>query len=189
MVIKKNFLLGLLIGLFVGIILGAEVVHMAKDSVCPPCYCVDSVNVIPISDRGYFQTIHDALRGAEDSIHIVTFELKYYTKYPQSNENILVEDLINASNRGVDVRIIVDQYSRENNAFQYLTDSNVSIKYDSEDVTTHAKLIIIDGKMVILGSANLSYYGLERNNEVGVLIIAEHIARYFENYFDKLWNM
>jgi phosphatidylserine/phosphatidylglycerophosphate/cardiolipin synthase-like enzyme len=188
MKINKRFLLVFLTGVLLGIVLGVEVVHLAEGMACPRTYCVDHASIIPISDRGYFPAVHDALQKADRSIHIAAFELKYYTGYPESNENTLVNDLIEAKNRGVEVMIIVDEYSDENNAFEYLRENDIPIKYDKKDVTTHAKLIIIDGKIVVLGSTNFSYYGLERNREVDVIIFAEHIADYFERYFQELWN-
>lgn len=177
-----------LVGVFIGIVLGVEVVHFAETRVCPQTYCVDQSSVIAVSDRGFFPAVHEALQNAKKSIHIVAFELKYYPEYPDSSQNLIVEDLIEAHERGVDVKIVMDEYANENTAFDYLKENGIPVKYDGKDVTTHAKLAIIDGRVVILGSTNFSYYGLERNNEVDVIIIAEHIADYFEEYFQILWN-
>lgn len=188
MKIKNRLLFGILIGIFIGIILAVEVIHFANLQTCPENICLTGSDVIPISDRGYFPVVHDAFQNAQNSIHIVTFELKYYPQYKQSKENILVDDLVEAYRRGVDVRIIVDQYSKQNNAYEYLKENGIAIKHDSEDVTTHAKLVIIDGKIVILGSTNFSYYGLEKNNEADAMIVSEEFARYFENYFERLWR-
>jgi len=185
---NRELLLVFLLGIFFGIVLGVEVVHLTESRVCPRTYCIDRSSIVPITDRGYFPAVHEAFQRAEKSIHIAAFEIKYYTKYPESNENILINDLIDAHNRGVDVKIIMDEYSKENSAFDYLRENGVPVKYDGKDVTTHAKLIIIDGKIVILGSTNLSYYGLERNREVDVIILAEHIADYFEGYFQEMWE-
>ncbi|HIE34005.1 MAG TPA: hypothetical protein EYP86_02565 [Candidatus Altiarchaeales archaeon] len=184
----KNLFLGILIGILIGIILGVEIVHLAESRVCPEKYCIDSDYIIPVSDRGYFPRVHEILQKADKSIHIIAFELKYYTKYPKSKENILIQDLIEAHKRGVDVKIIVDEYSDENNAYSYLKENGIEIKYDSQKVTTHAKLIIVDNRIVVLGSTNFSYYGLEKNNEVDVIIYAKHIADYFEAYFQNLWK-
>jgi hypothetical protein len=187
MKINRILLFWFLLGIFLGTMVGVEVVYLVEDRVCPQAYCIDQASVIPISDRGYYPAAHEALQKASNSIHIAAFELKYYPNYPESKENILVYDLIEAHKRGVDVKIIIDEYSTENNAFNYLRENGVQVKYDGRDVTTHAKLIIIDGEIVILGSTNFSYYGLEKNREVDVLILAEHIADYFERYFQELW--
>jgi phosphatidylserine/phosphatidylglycerophosphate/cardiolipin synthase-like enzyme len=46
----------------------------------------------------------------------------------------------------------------------------------------HCKLIIIDGKTVIVGSTNWSYYAIDKNREASVVIRDERIARIFEEY-------
>lgn len=118
----------------------------------------------------------------------MTVELKYYTNYPDSDENLIVEALIDAHNRGVDVRIVVDQYSKENNTFDLVKEKGIMIKYNPKDVTTHAKLIIVDGEVVIIGSTNLSYYGLEKNNEANLIVKSKKVADYWEAYFERLWR-
>ncbi|MFH1834774.1 MAG: phospholipase D-like domain-containing protein [Methanobacteriota archaeon] len=186
---NRTFWTGILLGVIFGLILGVEVIHLAEERVCPHPACVDKASVIPVSDRGYFEAAHKALSEAKTSIHIASFEVKYYENFPNSSMNILVEDLIAAHNRGVEVKVVVDEYSNENNAFARLRDAGIEIKYDSEEVTTHAKLIIVDGKIVILGSTNLSFYGIEKNNEVNVVIRDEETARYYENYFQNIWEL
>lgn len=189
MKIRNRFLFGLLAGILLGVILGILVVNLFQEQLCPSVLCVNKASLVPISDRGYFPAVHRELQRAQHSIHIVAFEMKYYEDYPDSNQNRIVEALVDAHERGVDVRIIVDQYSKENNAYEFLTEKGIQIRYDSEDVTTHAKLIIIDGKTVILGSTNFSYYGLERNHEADILVDAEHVGEYFEGYFEELWSI
>ena len=177
-----------LLGLALGIILAAEVMNYASLRMCPQTVCLRDVEVIPISDRGYFPVVHKALQEAKKSIYIAAFELKHYPNYNGSNENVLVEDLVAARRRGLDVRIVVDEYSKENNAYDYLKANGVAVKQDPKDVTTHAKLILIDDRIVVLGSTNFSYFALDRNNEVDVLIVSENLAGYFRDYFERLWK-
>lgn len=188
MKIKNRLVFVILIGILIGIVLAVEVIHFANLQACPLSNCVGDADVIPISDRGYFPIVHKEFQNAQNSIHIITFELKYYPQYRDSTENILIDDLIKAHERGIDVKIIVDQYSKEDNAYEYLRENEIAIKYDPENITTHAKLVIIDGKIVILGSTNFSFYGLEKNYEADVMIISEKFAQYFENYFERLWK-
>lgn len=188
MKIRNRMLYGLLAGAIIGIVLSAVVMHLAGERNCPRALCLDSAQVVPVSDRGYFPVVHDVFRKAERSIHIAAFELKYYVNYPDSLQNTLIEDLVEAHERGVDVRIIVDEYSKENNAYDYLASKGVKIRFDPEDVTTHAKLVVVDGETVVLGSTNFSYYALEENNEADVLIVSRDFARYFEDYFEGLWG-
>jgi len=62
----------------------------------------------------------------------------------------------------------------------------VKVYFDPPDVTSHDKMIIVDGKLSIVGSTNWSYYALERNNEASVLIHSEEVADYFIKYFEKV---
>jgi len=188
MKLDGNLIKGLLFGVVLGIILSSAVVYLADMRACPQRNFVNEARVTPVFNDGFFPVVHGALRNADKSIHMIVFELKYYKKYPGSKMNLLVEDIINASRRGVDVKIIVDQYSKENNAFDLLLGEGVDIVYDSEIVTTHAKIAIIDGRVVVLGSTNYSYYGLEKNNEVNVLIDSKDTAVFYELYFKEMWD-
>jgi phosphatidylserine/phosphatidylglycerophosphate/cardiolipin synthase-like enzyme len=178
----------LLAGMFLGIILGVEVVHLADENVCPQSVCLDKDSVVPFSDRGFFPVVHEALSKAKKSIHIVAYELKYYPDYVGSSENVIIEDLAAAHDRGVEVLILVDDGSVNNSAVGYLRKQGITVKYDSKEAVTHAKLVIIDEETVILGSTNFTYYGLEKNNEVDVLVVSARVAAYFEDYFKDLWG-
>ena len=178
----------LVLGLVVGVVLGVEAYRFSLGYSCPQPACVDKASVNVVTDREYYVEAHKILANAKDSIHLVCFELKYYPTFKASLENQIIEDLVEAKQRGVEVKIIVDEFSEDNNAFDYLKENGIDIKHDSENVTTHAKLLIVDGRIVLVGSTNLSYYALEKNNEANVVIEDEEVAQDFEGYFDGLWQ-
>jgi len=186
----KNKALYIFGGVILGIIIGVSFIDLTDKHICPDCNtATDSgIKVIPISDRGFFPVVHKSFKNAQKTIYIIAFELKYYEKFKGSSENVLVEDLIEAKKRGVDIKIIVDEYSNRNNAYKYLRENGIDIKHDPQNTTTHAKLIIIDGEIIILGSTNLSYYGLEKNYETDIYIKSKKIAEYFIKYFWELWK-
>jgi phosphatidylserine/phosphatidylglycerophosphate/cardiolipin synthase-like enzyme len=191
MKIKNQLACGLLIGITLGVLITYALIASADMRNCPEKNCAKDSEIIPVSDRGYFPAVHEALQNAKSSIHIASFELKYYDKYPSSLQNQIIEDLIAAHKRGVDVKIVLDEYADSdpnNNGYEYVKRSGVEIKYDSNKTTTHSKLIVIDGKIVVLGSTNFSFYALEKNNEVDVILFSEKTAAYFERYFQRLWD-
>jgi len=116
------------------------------------------------------------------------FEIKYYPDYPESNENRILEALIEVKRRGVDVKIVTDEYLTDHETFNYLKSNGLDIKFDSPNRTTHSKIIIIDGKVVVVGSTNWSYYAIDKNREVNVIIYSEHVAQQFEKYFEEVWQ-
>ncbi|MFH1054968.1 MAG: phospholipase D-like domain-containing protein [Candidatus Altiarchaeota archaeon] len=184
----KKLLWGLLLGLALGVIVGVSVYRAGVDYACPSKACVQSADVTPVFDRGYFDSAHKIISESKESVHIIAFEIKYYKNYPNSTQNRLVRDLIYAKERGVDVKVLSDEYSRENNAYEILKANGVEVRMDSNKTTTHAKLIIVDGRIILIGSTNLSYTALEDNNEANVLIADEQTARVFESYFRSLWK-
>jgi phosphatidylserine/phosphatidylglycerophosphate/cardiolipin synthase-like enzyme len=184
---KTNHLWALII-LFLGILIGAGAYELGIERACPTKTCVSSAEITPVTDRGYFDEAHKILSEAKTSIHIVSFEMKYYKNQPNSKENILVRDLIYAKERGLDVKIVQDEFSEQDNAYDMLKGKGLNIRYDTNETTTHAKLIIVDGKIVLIGSTNLSYFALERNNEANVLIKDEKTAQTLEKYFQNIWD-
>jgi len=118
----------------------------------------------------------------------------YYEKYPDGPSNILIKDLIEAHGRGVKVEVILelgifDEVNRNNQEVgQLLSKEGIAVAFDSPSITTHAKLITIDGEISILGSTNWKYYSLSKNNEVSVLIKSREVAGEIEEYFKRIWN-
>ena len=148
-----------LLMLLVGAVLGALAYDVGVRDVCPKANCVDSAKVEAVVDDQYYPTAYKVLSGARDSILISTFEFKYYRAFPESLQNKLVREVIYAKERGVDVKILVDEFSTENNAMALLLANGVDIRYDGNESTTHTKLLIVDGEIVLVGSTNFSYYG------------------------------
>jgi phosphatidylserine/phosphatidylglycerophosphate/cardiolipin synthase-like enzyme len=150
-------------------------------------------DVIPIPNREYVPALHKALQSAEKSIKIFMFSARYYPEYKNDANSLILNDLISAAQRGVSVEVILDasNWNRSNTLdnkefADTLRKCGIKVYFDPPDVTSHDKLIIVDGKITIVGSTNWSYYALERNNEASVLIYSPEVAEYFEKYFEKV---
>ena len=144
-------------------------------------------SIAAVTDRDYFPLASQAIASSEDSIRMIIYNMNYYVSYPDSSVNLLIGALGDAAARGVDVRVIVDGNATEKPVLSILKESGVNIKFDSKDTTTHAKLIIIDSKIVIIGSTNWSYYSVEKNHEANVVINSPELAQQFEAYFNGIW--
>ncbi len=174
--------------LLLGFLVGAGLMYFLET---PEPISLQINEAVAITDREYFDVVHEALQSAKTSIHMVQFELNYYnsTKYKDSNLNILVEDLIAAAKNGVEIKVIVDEYDPDaNRVINMLREAGVTAKFDSPKTTTHDKLIIIDGETVIVGSTNWSHFALDKNHEANVMIKSKSLASEFEDYFNELWK-
>ncbi|MBL7131129.1 MAG: hypothetical protein ISS45_06985, partial [Candidatus Omnitrophica bacterium] len=152
-----------------------------------------SADVKPICNRKYFSQVRSLISEAEQSIYVVLYLARYYQKYTDSSSNRLIKELISAAQRGVDVRVILEQSdwneknTEENKATaKILSEGGVKVWLDDFKKTSHNKLIIIDGRYVVIGSTNWSYYALDKNNESSVLIDSPELSDVFKKYFEKV---
>ncbi len=152
-----------------------------------------NAEIIPIVDRNYFDIVVPEIQQAERQIDIAIFQFKFYEN-KENKVRLLQEALIEAADRGVTVRVILDQSNwnsgikKDNEpTLNYLKENGIQAKFDSPKKTLHTKLLIIDDT-VIVGSTNLGFHALERNSEVSVLIRNKETADYFRAYFEGLWN-
>ena len=142
-----------------------------------------------INNQDYAPALIEEINQAYKSIHIAMFSITYYDNYEDSSANKILKALADAKARGVDVKIVIDEYPDDHEkGVEFLQEHNISVKYDGKSQTTHAKLIIIDSKTVILGSSNWRYYSLDKNNEANVKILSKVIAKEYEDYFQQIWE-
>ncbi|MCI4457339.1 MAG: phospholipase [Desulfurococcaceae archaeon] len=150
-----------------------------------------SKNLSILLDKDYYGNLSVILSRANKSVYVIMYVIKYDPKDPMDPVNTLLNILINLSKRNVDVKIIVDDetYNSYPETINYLLSHNISVKLDeSSGRTTHTKLVIIDGKIVFLGSHNWTQSALQRNHEVSVLIYDEDIAKILLRYFFDIWS-
>jgi len=110
--------------------------------------------------------------------------------YFAPNEELLTA-LIDAAKRGVDVRLIVPSFTDSRvvlNAtqatFTQLLDAGVKI-YELKDALLHAKSVVIDSSVTIIGSSNLDMRSFLHNDEVNAIVISRDTAQRMEEVFQR----
>lgn len=97
----------------------------------------------------------------------------------------LVEGLVSAARRGVEVRVVLDQGQdwrtgapdpKHQEAADRLRRGGVRVVLDEERRTTHAKVIVVDDRQVVVGSHNWTRAALTANREWSLLIDDPAIA-------------
>ncbi len=102
-----------------------------------------------------------------------------------------VKALTNASQRGVDVKIILPEISDEpivlyagKSHYTHLLKSGVKL-YQIRDVMVHAKTAIIDGVWSTVGSTNMDLWSFLRNDEVNAIVLGADFANDMEAMFQR----
>ncbi len=159
----------------------------------PGSFGLPAEDVQLVTDAQYFKIAKRLIQEAEHSIQVMMFEMGYYDRNPKTPSNLLIKDLIHARKRGVKVEVLLEvregedrTAKRNRHTGKILSDGGVEVIYDSLFKTTHAKCMVVDGKLTLLGSTNWTYYALTNNHEASVLIRSKEVAKAFLDYFNQV---
>lgn len=153
-----------------------------------PAAEVFPATVQDISASSYFPAVKEALGNAKSTITMAMYFAGFDPKAKKSPVYELAEELVNAHKRGVKVKVILDQNvsfadweveEKNENLFAYLKKEGIEVYYDDSITVTHAKAIVIDEEITIVGSANWTESSLKKNWEGSVLIRSKDFAREF----------
>lgn len=143
----------------------------------------------------YPEFVTKLLAGAERSVQLVLFFFRYVdARYPTQG---LLQQLIAAHERGVDVQVILDRdaegdvyNSRIINlpAYQALKAKQVPVRYDTVARLTHSKGLLVDGRHLVMGSHNWTLSAFTRYDETSVYLDSEALGTRFEARFQALWK-
>jgi phosphatidylserine/phosphatidylglycerophosphate/cardiolipin synthase-like enzyme len=146
-----------------------------------------------LRDNQFYHVLSDHIEGATHEVVVSMFLFKT-NPHSSSRANLILEDLIAAQKRGVQVRVLLERTNRrdasldrENRATsRRLRRNGVQVLFDSPDTTTHTKTIVIDERFLFIGSHNLTHSALFYNHELSVLIDDPNLAREVIRYLKKL---
>jgi cardiolipin synthase len=134
-------------------------------------------------DRSLYGTYTAAFTRATERLWITH-------AYFAPNEELLAA-MEDAAKRGVDVRLIVPAFTDSNivlNAtqatFTRLLKAGVRV-YELKDALLHAKSVVIDGTVSIVGSANLDMRSFVHNDEVNAIVISRDFGQRMEEVFQR----
>ena len=151
----------------------------------------ESVEIV--TDKQYVPVAEKLIKEAKTSIRVMMIEMGYYEDRSTTPSNLLIKALIDAKKRGVTVEVILevredaDRTSKRNRlSGKILSDGGVEVIFDSPEKTTHAKLMIVDAQMTLIGSTNWTYYALTHNHEASLLIRSKEVAKELTDYFNEV---
>jgi len=115
-----------------------------------------------------------------------SFELLMYEVTTAKDPTALVDELIAAEGRGVEVTVLFDATSAAFGVKRTATAQKVAAKlraagavvcFDDPGKLMHAKVVVVDGEQVIVGSSNWTGFALSYNVEADVFLRSKELAR------------
>lgn len=143
-----------------------------------------TAGLTPVLNDAYPKAVHALLDGAKTQIRMVHL----YINGDSAGDEI-VKRLAAASKRGVKIHVLLED-TVDNNAKRVteLKALGIEAKLDTANRKTHAKLVVVDGDRALLGSTNISYMSMHKNNEANLLVQDPALAAFFQRYAEALWK-
>lgn len=91
------------------------------------------------------------------------------------------------NSRGVNVRVVTDKWFLANSPISQIPSESFEVRV-VKGRTLHSKLIIVDGRCVITGSANATKSGYNSNAELAAVVTDEAIVSEYISYFEHLFK-
>ena len=115
----------------------------------------------------------------------------YLTMAYFAPDDVLIEELCKAAQRGVAVKLMLPGRGdikvlviAARSFYERLMSYGIQI-YERQNVILHAKTIVVDGHLTIIGSTNLDYRSIEYNCELSAVIRSAELGRQVEQLFEN----
>jgi len=141
-----------------------------------------------IPARDFCATLIAQINTAQRSITAYYYLFALYPNQRSSQTLHIADALGAAEKRGVRVEVVLDngaylngdpvEAMQEDNraAYEYLRALGVDVFFNDAASTLHAKAMVLDSQIVIVGSANLSEAALKNNIEASLLVRSRDVA-------------
>ncbi|MEO0596551.1 MAG: phospholipase D-like domain-containing protein [Chloroflexota bacterium] len=122
-----------------------------------------------------------AINATNNTLDVAAFEL---------NNEVITEAIINAHERGVQVRVVTDDehgLEDDDTTVIDLELAGIPIVDDDRSGLMHNKFIIMDGISVWMGSMNFTVNGVYRNNNNGIILRSRRAVQVYQAEFDEMF--
>jgi cardiolipin synthase len=157
---------------------GIDIGQHASDSLPPDLSILASV---PTMDSPLRPLLHHLFDEAKKSIELT---MAYFAP-----DDDLIERLCSAARRGVKVRLMLPARCdvaalliAARSFYATLLEAGVEV-YERQGCVLHAKTMVIDGRLSVVGSTNLDYRSIEYNCELSAVIRNEQFGRLMRELF------
>jgi len=146
-----------------------------------------------LTGEEYFYGLKDAIDGAGNTITVAIYLFKT-NRFKTNRATIIQNALLRAMRRGVAVTVI---FERSDKPQDFINEENektgrrlqaagAHVFWDRPDRKLHIKAVVIDKRMVFLGSHNLTHSALKYNQEMSLMLHSERIAQKIIDRLNRL---
>jgi len=104
----------------------------------------------------------------------------------------IAKELVSAKERGVNVRVFMDEKAAKDNKYAkdtYLSQSGIEVRhYTARKGIMHNKFAVIDNQVLITGSFNWTPTANWENEENLLIITDAYIVKQYSGRFEQIWQ-
>ncbi|MCD6131918.1 MAG: phospholipase D family protein [Candidatus Hydrothermae bacterium] len=142
-----------------------------------------SNKIIPLIGPRFPDRVIPLVERAKKSIDILVYDWRWYPDDIGASIQIFNQTILKKAKQGVRVRAILNN----NQTGCILQNNNCEARIKNFKNLLHAKLMLIDDNISILGSHNYTKNAFERNLEVSIIIFNEKLNKIYREYFENIW--
>ncbi len=131
------------------------------------------------SDDNPERALVSFINSAKRYVHVAIFELELES---------VVKALIDAKERGVDVKVVMDDRMKRKWAARKLKAEGIPVVFDNRRPYMHNKFVVVDGKAVWSGSMNFKESSVYRNDNNAFIIFSPQVAENYEREFQEMFS-
>ncbi len=148
-----------------------------------------------LKDESFLQQATELIQQAQTSIYISTFKAEITTKRRGAKLKQFFDLLIQAALENVEVRLITNGGEHRGHipdsniyALRMLKFTKVKVRILPNSRVCHSKIILIDNKLAILGSHNLSVKSCHNNFEISCIISEPVALETLHSIYEEVWS-
>lgn len=148
-----------------------------------------------IRNEEYLAVANSMILEARRHIDIGTYKFEISRRADAKGLNCLIQALYSMSCAGVSVRVLLNRTGRRNRltrineaAAKTLISQGIAVKFLPDNRCQHAKLLLVDKCLGLLGSHNWSVRSMTENYEVSVAIYHAGLLEETQAHFEKIWK-
>lgn len=153
----------------------------------------DMVDVVLLPTEAFGRDLVEGLRAAQNSIHILAYNINGWSSSPISD---VFQTLREKAEAGVEVVVILEFGSSTDkrlaamvmNFAEQLNSSGIQVRYLQEYMIQHKKIVLVDDKLVWVGSANLTAAAMASNDEMSARTSAPQIVSAAKADYERLFH-
>lgn len=133
----------------------------------------NDVYLLPKESKQVKGKILDLIKKSQNSIYIAMYNFSYKK---------IARELIAASKKGVDVKVLFDKskVKKDDTLYKYMRKNGVETIVTKDKL--HTKMAIFDSKIVLIGSMNWTKESFKENYEVVLFTKDQKVVKKLENF-------